>query len=523
MRRSPADGNGDITAVAVRLAAALAGTSSLKAGLRLCLAAAMQASGLDAGGIYIINPASKKLELAAHRGVSRGFGRSQRDQSPGSPYYDMVMRGRPVYFRDGKPLRGSNIPATAAVRREGIRTAAIIPILARRQVVACLNMASHTQDGLSACSRRALRAIAAQIGLALLRLRAENAVRQSEAKYRRLFSDAGNAILLADAKTGLIQDANATAARLSGYSVRELRGMHQSDFHPPGEAAKYRRLFQARLSRATSRPMIGLVRRKDGRDVPVEISSSLIRWRGRRMLLGFFRDMTESVRAERRQARARDQLRRMASRLAETQENERRRIARELHDGVGQEMAALALALNKMKEDMPPGHGDIQTGKLGESIERLSDLTGRLREVIADLRPPLLDDYGLPGTLEWIAGEFAQGGGPPVKTWIDESVPRLAPSTEIALVRIAQEALANIRRHARAGEVVLSLEADRDKIRLLVKDDGAGFSLDKIRRGPARAHWGLSIMRERAEAIGGRFRVITAPGQGTQILVEVPR
>lgn len=516
-------GSDDITAVAVRLAAALAGTSNLKDGLRLCLAAALQASGLDAGGIYLYHPEAKKLILAVYKGVSPAFGRNQKEQSPGLPYFDSVMKGRSVYFRDGKPLKDTNIPATSAVRREGIRTAAIIPILARNRVVACLNLASHTQSGLSASSRRALQAIAAQIGLALLRLRAETEVRQSEAKYRRLFSAAGSAIVLADAATGFIQDANATAIRLSGYSLRELRGMHQADFHPPGEAAKYRRIFKARLIRGTSQPTIGLIRRKDGRDVPVEISSSVIRWKGRRMLLGFFRDMTESFRAGRRQNRARAQLRRMASRLAETQENERRRIARELHDGVGQEMAALALTLNKFQEDMLPGHDKISGGRLGRSIRQLSDLTGRIREVIADLRPPLLDDYGLPATLEWIAGEFTRDGGAPVKTWIDEDVPRLPSPAEIALVRIAQEALANIRRHARARDVILSLEAERAKIRLLIKDDGVGFALDKVRRESAKSHWGLSIMRERAEGIGGRFRIVSAPGQGTRVMVEVPR
>ncbi len=513
----------DFAAVSTRLAAALAGTSSLEKGLRLCLAAALQASGLDAGGIYLFDPAARKLRLAATLGVGAAFRRSQREHGPGVPYYDAVMRGRPAIFDSRRALAASGPPRGGAVRREGLKAAVIIPILARGRLVASLNLASHHRDSLPASSLRAAQAIAAQIGLALMRLRAETSVRQSEARYRRLFKDAGNAIFLADAKTGLIRDANDKAAELTGYSIRELRGMHQAEIHPPAETARYRRLFQTRLSRGFSRPTFGLLRRRDGRDVPVEISSSLVTWEGRRMLLGFFRDMTEREREDRRRARSRDQLRRMASRLAESQENERRRIARELHDGVGQEMAALALILNKLKQDMPDGHLTRTGGRLDESISRVSELTSRIREVIADLRPPLLDDYGLSATLEWIAGEFTRKQGVPVKTWIEEDIPRLPPLAEIALVRIAGEALTNVARHARARQVVLALEADEAAVRLEIKDDGAGFALDKARREAAGSHWGLSIMKERAEGAGGRFHVLSGPGQGTRILVEVPR
>ncbi|MDD8026053.1 MAG: PAS domain S-box protein [Acidobacteriota bacterium] len=513
--------NGDFAAVAIRLAAALAGTSSLKEGLRLCLKAALSASGLDSGGIYVLDPTSRTLRLEVHMGVTPAFGRSQKRQLVGVPYYAAVMRGRPIYFRGPDSLAKTNIPASHAVRSEGLKTAAIIPVLAHKRVVACLNLASHTRGTIPASSRRALTAVAAQIGQALLRLQAETAVRQSEEKYRKLFNDADHAVGLADAETGLLLDANAKMAEISGYSVKELRGMHQSRIHPPAETAKYGKMFQSRIRRGTSVATRGLIHRKDGRDVPVEISSSLIRWGGRRMLLGYFRDMTEHNRAEKRQARSRAELRRMASRLAEIQENERRRIACELHDDVGQEMAGLALALKKLRHDMPAGHR--AGARLNTSIRRLEELTGRIRAVIADLRPPLLDDYGLPATLEWIAGEFSRRGGVPVKTWIEEDIPRLPSLAEIALVRIAGEALANIRRHARATQVVLSLEADKDKIRLMVKDDGVGFGLEKTRRAAASRHWGLSIMKERAEGAGGRFRIDSAPGKGTQILVEVPR
>lgn len=513
----------DLSAVQIRLGAALAGTSRLKEGLRLCLDAAIEVSGLDSGGIFLVDPGSRSLRLAVHHGVNKAFVRSQRTIGARSPFFAAVMRAKPIFGHGGVSIPKYGVSETSPERRENLKATAAIPILARKRVVACLNLASHTKDAIPPASRRALEAVAAQIGLSLLQLRAMTALRQSEAKYRKLINDAGDAIVLADAETGEILDANTQATRLFGRSLRDLRGRHQTLLHPPAEAEKYKSIFRARITRGTSKVTAGFIRRKDGRDVPVEISSSLIEWGGRRMLQGFFRDMTERRKAERRQARSRDELRRLTARLVETQENERRRIARELHDEVGQALAGLGLMLNKLRDEVADGHALALDDRLGTSVRRLEEITGRIRSVIADLRPPLLDDYGLAATLEWAAEEFTRKSGLPVKTWIEEGFPRLKPLAEIALARIVGEALTNVHRHARASRVVLSLEADEHNANLMIKDDGVGFWLEKTRRAAAASHWGLSIMRERAEAVGGKFRIVSAPGSGTQVLVEVPR
>jgi PAS domain S-box-containing protein len=513
----------DLSAVQIRLSAALAGTSRLKEGLRLCLDAAMEVSGLDCGGIFLVDPGSRSLRLEVHHGVSKAFVRSQKTIGARSPFFAAAMRAKPIFGHGGVSIPKYGVSETSPERRENLKATAAIPILARKRVVACLNLASHTKDEIPPASRRALEAVASQIGLSLLRLRAMTALRQSEAKYRKLINNAGDAIVLADAETGKVLDGNNRATVLFGRSLRELRALHQSMLHPPAEAEKYRRLFRAHIDRRTYRTSDGLIRRKDGRDVPVEISSSLIEWGGRRMLQGFFRDMTERRKAERRQARSRDALRRLTARLVETQENERRRIARELHDEIGQALAGLGLMLNKMRNDVPDGHALALDDRLGTSVRRLEEITGRIRAVIADLRPPLLDDYGLAATLEWAAEEFTRKSGLPATTWIEEGFPRLKPLIEIALARIVGEALTNVQRHARAARVVLSLEADEHHIYLIIKDDGIGFSLEKTRRAAAASHWGLAIMRERVEAVGGKFRIVSAPGTGTQVLVEVPR
>ncbi len=513
----------DPSAVLIRLGAELAGTSSLKQGLRVCLAAALEVSGMDSGGIYIVDPAAREIRLEAHCGLSPAFYRSQRRHGANSPFYAAVMRGKPIFSHAEVSMPKFGVSPSSPERREGLKATAAIPVLARKRVLACLNLGSHAKDVIPAASRRALEAVAAQIGSALRRLQAEAAVRQSEAKYRKLINDAGDAIVLADAETGLILDANTKATALFGRSLKELRGLHQTQLHPPAEVERYRNIFRNRTAGGTSKVTVGSIRRKDGKDVPVEIAASVIRSGGRRLLQGFFRDMTERRRAETRQGRDKDRLRRLAARLAETQENERRRIARELHDDVGQALAGLGLSLNKLRAEIPAGHAASLGARLASSLTQMEKITERIRSVIADLRPPLLDDYGLAPALEWTAAEFSRATGLPVKTWIDEGFPRLRPTAEIALVRIVGEALANIRRHARATRVVLSLEADEQSVYLMVQDDGAGFSPEKARRAAADRHWGLSIMRERAEGAGGEFRIVSSPGAGTRISVEVPR
>jgi two-component system sensor histidine kinase UhpB len=241
------------------------------------------------------------------------------------------------------------------------------------------------------------------------------------------------------------------------------------------------------------------------------------------MQQGIFREMTERREAEKKQKRSHEALRRLAAQLAETQENERRRIARELHDQVGQTIAGLAIDMNQFLSLLPLGHDDALRGRLAAYVRMLEETTEHIRGVISDLRPPLLDEYGLSAALRQYSKDFSVRADVPVQVWIDDDLPRLKPNVENALFRVAQEALANARNHGGASEITLSLEADERSIHLLVRDDGAGFEVARAETPSRRPHWGLSIMKERARGVGGECRIVSAPGAGTQVIVEVPR
>ena len=215
------------------------------------------------------------------------------------------------------------------------------------------------------------------------------------------------------------------------------------------------------------------------------------------------------------------ELRSLAVRLAEAQETERKKIARELHDQIGQNLTVLSVTLNLVRLQLSETLGEPAQTRLQEALKLVEQTTRDIRDVMADLRPSVLDDYGLMATLRWYGPQFAQQTGLAVVVNGEELAPRLPALAETALFRIVQEALANVARHAQAQQVLLTLQADGQVARLIIADDGQGFAAEAPR---SAAHgWGLINMRERAQAVGGQFQVESLTGEGTHVIVEVPR
>jgi two-component system sensor histidine kinase UhpB len=206
----------------------------------------------------------------------------------------------------------------------------------------------------------------------------------------------------------------------------------------------------------------------------------------------------------------------------EVQEQERRALARELHDRVGQGMTAVNLNLNILRDQLDPETLERVGKRLEDSINLLEETIPAVRNLMSNLRPALLDEYGLVTALGTHLKDFSSRYGIPVRFESNSAapVPRLESSIEITLLRIAQEALFNIVKHARASEVSLDLLMVESTICLSVKDNGVGMDLNRP-EAQAGSH-GLTIMRERAEAVGGTLKVISELGTGTTIEVHIP-
>jgi signal transduction histidine kinase len=210
----------------------------------------------------------------------------------------------------------------------------------------------------------------------------------------------------------------------------------------------------------------------------------------------------------------------VSRRMVEVQEAERREIASHLHDLVGQKLTVLSINLNIVKAQLSPAQA-AQIARLHDSLRVVEETTESIRDVMAELRPAVLDDFGLAPVLRWYADQFTKRSG--VVTSVVEEGParRLAATVEHALFRMAQNALANVAKHANADKAVVTLRTNARSTCLTVADNGDGFDPAAVDQ-PARDHgWGLMIMRERAASIGAQLSIESSPRQGTRVIVTL--
>lgn len=225
-------------------------------------------------------------------------------------------------------------------------------------------------------------------------------------------------------------------------------------------------------------------------------------------------------------SRSRQALRTMAARLAETQEFERKQLARELHERVGQNLSTMGFILNIIRDQVchlvPKTESKAVLTRVDDALDLVKQTTDDVRSVMAELRPPVLDDYGLAATLRWYGEQFSQRVGIPVTVQGDDLAARLPALVENTLFRITQEALTNVARHAQATQVTITLAA-ADEILLAIADNGVGFDPTQVSPPSQKGGWGLLNIAERAVSVGGECRVESTPGQGTNVVVRVKR
>lgn len=330
-------------------------------------------------------------------------------------------------------------------------------------------------------------------------------------EYEAVFQAAPDAILIVDAE-GTIRDANPQALTLLGYEEGELLGEAVERVVPPGVRPRHRAHRAAYMAAPRSRPMgVGLelrALRKDGRTVPVEISLSPFRTEAERLVIAVVRDVTE-----------RNRLRQLGRGTMRAAEEERRRIARELHDDTAQTLAALLLRLEVLRRlDDPDARG-----RLFEEIhDALEGAVQGVRRISRGLRPPALEDVGVSAAVRGHAREVAARASFEASVRVDPVDDLLDPDRQLALYRVAQEALANVVRHAAASKVTVEVVRDEEEgaVVLRVADDGRGFDPD----GEELEGGGLGLvgMEERARLAAGALSVSSAPGRGTEIRLRLP-
>jgi PAS domain S-box-containing protein len=356
------------------------------------------------------------------------------------------------------------------------------------------------------------------------RKEAEQALRESEDRFRTMANSAPVMIWMADV-TGACTYFNQRWLDFRGRTLEEELGDGWAEGVHPEDLDYVLETYRAAVEAQRSYTIEYRVRRADG-EYRWLLDVGTPRHSPNGTLLGFIgscTDITEQKGAEQAERRQTEQLRALATRLTQVEEAEHQRLARELHDRVGQNLTAIGINLNIIGSLLPEESPLSVRERLDDSRTLVEEVTESTRAMMSDLRPPVLDDYGLPATLHWYAEHFAARTGIAVEIKVEEIEPRLPLQREVALFRVAQEALTNVAKHAQATQVRITLQVQEEKIRLVVEDDGTGFAGAVPGEPQESEGWGLLTMKERAVALGGELRIESEPGEGTRVCVKAPR
>ncbi|WP_028220910.1 PAS domain-containing sensor histidine kinase [Paraburkholderia oxyphila] len=338
-------------------------------------------------------------------------------------------------------------------------------------------------------------------------------------RYRLLIDAVRDYAIFMLEPAGQVASWNPGAQRIKGYTPDEMVGKHFSVFYTPDDIAsgKPARLLQTAAAQGRVEDE-GWRVRKDGSRFWANVVITAIH-DDEGTLVGFAkitRDLTERRRLEELEhANAASAL------VQQARENEQKRIAREVHDDLGQRLVALKMALAHHERELGkalPAASYANLGALAEIVSQIDALTASVRRIAANLRPSILDDFGLEAALEWLAHDFQDRYGVTVRFELDTHALDLGDFATTALFRVAQEALTNVARHARAHEVKIHLSNDERRCRLSIGDDGVGFDRGKAVRPDA---FGLLGMRERMVQLGGALTVDSQPGAGVTITAEL--
>jgi PAS domain S-box-containing protein len=349
----------------------------------------------------------------------------------------------------------------------------------------------------------------------------QQALRLSEQHFRLLVEGVIDyAIFMLD-PNGYIASWNLGAERIKGYRADEIIGKHFSKFYPQEDIAWDKPGYELKQAAAVGRfEDEGWRVRKDGSQFWANVVITAI-FNAQRELIGFAkitRDLTERKRVETELQDSREQLRILSTRLQAVREEERASLSREIHDELGGVLTALKMDVSQIRRRIDP-NDEVLAAKLTSFSELIDQTIKTVRKIATELRPGILDDFGLIAALEWQLSDFAKRSN--IKARFNSTVDNieLDRDSTISLFRAFQETLTNVARHAEASEVTVNISHDNHKMILEVSDNGRGIHLNDL---IGTKSLGLLGMRERVRLLQGELDILGKPGEGTTIRITIP-
>ncbi|MFC2035561.1 PAS domain S-box protein [Chloroflexota bacterium] len=472
----------------------------------------------DAILVFLLDDEAGELVLELYEGVSEQFVTGAKRVRLGEGFNGTVaLTEEPMIIDD---VTTSPLLTREAVVIEGIKSQLIVPLKSKGRVIGTLCAAKHVVAKFEPNEVELLNSIGNHIGANLgnARLyqdmkRALSRLQRSEERYRDLFENASDAIWVHDFEKKTVA-ANNACERVTGYSADELMNMNVYKMMTMASRLCVQEIEASLLRDEPVDPRceVELVRKGGGKAI-VEVTTSLVDHEGQ---VTWFQHAARDVTDEREMQ---ENLRYYLQQVTRAQEEERKRIARELHDETLQNLIVISRQLEKISSSDALWEESLEVVRgLKKQIE--ASVKG-IRRFSHDLRPSVLDDLGLLPALELLVDDLEKLGIAADFKVIGETR-RLQPEVEVMLFRIAQEAVRNIWRHARASSAELSIEFSIGKLSMSIKDNGKGFKLPYRPRGLAgQGKLGLAGMNERAKLLGGTLMLQSEPGYGTVVVFDL--
>jgi two-component system, NarL family, sensor histidine kinase UhpB len=491
------------------------------------------------GSTWIIDERAGGLRLLAHSDMGLGGHALQCELDRVNSLVSGLGVGITGWVaKYGKPVRLGNVKADPRYVEAdpAIRSELCVPLKVGGRTVGALNVESTSQNAFDENDELLLMTLASQAAIAVEnalllsdfraelteRRRVEDQLRQSEDRFRRLAENAPDMIFRMSLPDGQFVYVSPASTILTGYEPREwidAPSLMRKIIHPD-----WRQYLEEQWARLLAGDLLPT------HEYQIFHKSGEIRWLNQRNVMirdeyglpvaieGIITDVTDRKRAMAELSRLNEQQRALSARLLHAREEERTKIAREVHDELGQSLTGLKMDLSWALGRIPPQEEHL-LNKTKSMIGVVDDTIRTVRRIATEMRPGILDDLGLVAALEWQAQEFQERSG--IQCAVTGNFGDLAidegPTT--ALFRIFQESLINVVRHAQAARVDVSLTREVGCVRLDIIDDGIGIREEEQQSGQSL---GILGMRERAMAYGGAFSISGTKGRGTTVTVKIP-
>ncbi|MGB6875139.1 MAG: response regulator [Candidatus Acidiferrales bacterium] len=344
----------------------------------------------------------------------------------------------------------------------------------------------------------------------------------AEHPYRVLVETINEGAAMLDGK-GAVLYANSRFAEFVGLPLEKFIGTQLQDHVSDTERPKLQALL-ASGARGSAKGQIELDLSGVQKRL-IRLSMSPVKDSELKTICVVATDLTELTDANEALKTNEDALRQLSTRLLELQDEERRRISRDLHDVTGQKLALQCIALSRMTRLLSPTANEETRDSIAQCLDLTNQISEEIRTLSYLLHPPLLDELGLPSAVKWFAQGFQQRTGIRVDVDIARDLPRLRPDVEVALFRVVQESLANVHRYSESPTAYVRVSRDRDEFKLEVGDSGKGMQIGKTKiPGADLAPLGVGIqgMRQRIRQFSGRLEILSKLGKGTVVLAVLP-